>query len=852
MAYFTSFPVEPFDAAPVTNTHIYNPLKDFAYVVGLVLLSISAGVLLVQPQQRSSDSFAFFLLHYGLAFGYAIFLAVNRRLRWWLFGARPADYPTLLLSLLLWTVSCFALNRQIAIFKPSATWLDVHLAVSFAACIAYAWKDRMPTALRGMLYFVLAATALLFAYYAVCTLPLLAAGLMLFWFFGLPLHGLIPVVFTVYLGLILRSAGLTNPRYRLPVFAGLATPIVAVLWFSSAWFLLNKQVVDALDAVEMRGDSSLPRWVAVSQRLKNTPTTGKMLEAVANGSMQRSGRNPWEMLFMANNNADNNDPLMQVASAVSPVPDLSRDECTRIYASLYDGRHRQEERLWSGDNLETKTVATRVLLDPGHRLSYTEKTLTVGHRSFGQDRGSGTQEALYTFFLPEGGVVTSLSLWINGQEEPALLTSKSKAKEAYTTIVGRERRDPAVVHWQEGHTVQLRVFPVTPEMPRRFKIGITAPLRLDKAALSYQNVSFDGPSALLATEQDSLFFLRNGHFTAVPAFFQQIAATIATYDGPYRHTWSAACQAAPLSRTIFSFDGKNYAVAPYTPQAENFRPEKIYLDLNWAWTTADWQAVRPMLRQAAVYIPVADSFELLTADNASRLFRQAKQLRFSLFPFHRIEAPEQALVIAKSAHPSLRPADLGEAAFRQGLRAMSGHAPIRVFHLGNDDPSAYLEALAEARTIRCQQVDLSGLGQALSAGVFPQNVENAHTVVLPSAGLLITEQDSATTATQAPDHLFRLFAYQSILRDLGLQQGEPEDLVRLAEQAYVVTPVSSLVTLETQADYDRFQIKPTEMLNSLGNASFENAGSVPEPHEWALILLLAVAVLWSVRGSWRW
>ena len=400
MAYSTSFPVEPFDAAPVTNTDIYNPLKDFAYVVGLVLLSISAGVLLVQPQQRSSDSFAFFLLHYGLAFGYAIFLAVNRRLRWWLFGARPAGYPTLLLSLLLWTVSCFALNRQIAIFKPSATWLDVHLAVSFAACIAYAWKDRMPTALRSMLYFVLAATALLFAYYAVCTLPLLAAGLMLFWFFGLPLHGLIPVVFTIYLGLILRNASLADPRYRLPVFAGLAIPIVAVLWFSSAWFLLNKQVVDALDAVEMRGDSSLPRWVAVSQRLKNTPTTGKMLEAVANGSMQRSGGNPWEMLFMANNNADNNDPLMQVASAVSPVPDLSRDECARIYASLYDGRHRQEERLWSGDNLETKTVTTRVLLDPGHRLSYTEKTLTVGHRSFGQDRGSGTQEAIYTFFLP--------------------------------------------------------------------------------------------------------------------------------------------------------------------------------------------------------------------------------------------------------------------------------------------------------------------------------------------------------------------------------------------------------------------------------------------------------------------
>ncbi len=848
MVHSTSFPAEPFDAAPAPKAQIYTPLKDACYITGLVMLAISLGVLLVQPSQRGGDSFGVFLLHYGLALGYAIFLAVNGRLRWWLFGAKRADYPTLLLSLLLWTVSCFALNREVVIFKPSADWLNVHFAISGAACIAYAWKEQMSVAVRSILYFILAATALLFAYYAVCTLPMLVAGVLAFWFFGLPLHGLIPVIFTVYLILLLRNAVLDSPRQRLPVFAGLALPLVAVLWFAGFWFVLNKQVVDALREVRVQGDTTLPRWVAVSQRLENTPTTGKMLEAVATGTMRRGGDFA-DMLFIPGNNAEHNDPLMQVAGAVSPMPDLSRDECASIYASLYDGRHLQEERLWSGNNLETKTVSNKVLLDPGHRLSYTEKTLTVGHKTLGQDRGSATQEAIYTFFLPEGGVVTSLSLWINGKEEPGLLTSKSKAKAAYTTIVGQERRDPALVQWQEGHTVQVRVFPVTPDLPRRFKIGITAPLRLDEQELGYQNVSFDGPPALLATEQDSLYFLKNGAFTDVPTFFHQNTAT-ATYDGVYRHTWSAACQAAPLSRTIFSFDGKNYAVAPYAPQLENFRPEKIYLDLNRAWSTADWQAVRPLLQNAVVYVPNADGFDLLTDNNATQLFRRARQLRFSMFPFHRIEAAERALVIAKSAFPTPRPVDLGDASFRQHLQAMSGHPPVRVFHLGGE-PSAYLQALAEARTIRYQLVDVDGLENALAAGVFPQNLENEHTVVLPSAGLLITEQDTATTATKAPDHLFRLFAYQSILRDLGLQQGEPTDLVQLAEQAYVVTPVSSLVTLETQADYERFHIQPTETLNSLGNASLGNAGSVPEPHEWALIVLLAMAVLWSARGSWR-
>jgi XrtN system VIT domain protein len=78
--------------------------------------------------------------------------------------------------------------------------------------------------------------------------------------------------------------------------------------------------------------------------------------------------------------------------------------------------------------------------------------------------------------MPEGAVVTSLSLWINGNEEKAILTTKEKADSAYKTIVGAERRDPSVVHWQEGNSVSVRVFPVLPGESRKFKIGITAPL----------------------------------------------------------------------------------------------------------------------------------------------------------------------------------------------------------------------------------------------------------------------------------------------------------------------------------------------------------------------------------------
>lgn len=63
----------------------------------------------------------------------------------------------------------------------------------------------------------------------------------------------------------------------------------------------------------------------------------------------------------------------------------------------------------------------------------------------------------------------------------------------------------------------------------------------------------------------------------------------------------------------------------------------------------------------------------------------------------------------------------------------------------------------------------------------------------------------------------------------------------------MVTPVTSLVTLETKADYERFDIKSTQNLPSLGNAWSGGAGSVPEPHEWALIAMLALGI-WL---AWR-
>ena len=61
----------------------------------------------------------------------------------------------------------------------------------------------------------------------------------------------------------------------------------------------------------------------------------------------------------------------------------------------------------------------------------------------------------------------------------------------------------------------------------------------------------------------------------------------------------------------------------------------------------------------------------------------------------------------------------------------------------------------------------------------------------------------------------------------------------MAQEAGIVSPVSSYVVLESQADYNRFNIQDNK--NGLKNASLNGKGAVPEPGEWAILIsILAV------------
>lgn len=133
------------------------------------------------------------------------------------------------------------------------------------------------------------------------------------------------------------------------------------------------------------------------------------------------------------------------------------------------------------------------------------------------------------------------------------------------------------------------------------------------------------------------------------------------------------------------------------------------------------------------------------------------------------------------------------------------------------------------------------LQHLLNKNVFVATNQDENSVLLDISNTVI-KRDTNTNTSTAPDHLLRLFAYNKIMQECGRNYFTTENyvennLIEIANEAYIVSPISSLIVLETIKDYDRFGID--ENKNSLKNASTESAGAVPEPHEWALIIMLA-------------
>lgn len=827
------------------------PWRDREFLLGVGFLLLSLGIFcypLVFPIADSDFGMGRFVLNYLIVLFYLMLLLGTRRLKKGQNGLAP-----LFILLTLSLVSCYSLNREINIFETSTTWWSVLLVVCCANYLTLPFFRWLAGPLQLLVCGIAGVSLLAFTYLAIFLMPFYPGCLFFFFVLGLSLHTFVPLLFVIYTLVFIVRVGKENRRLRLAFVTGFILAMTIAIQFTIRWQLAVRNINYDYAAGKGTQGKDLPAWVYVAQH----GSPGAITEKILKTGIVYSESSDWDFSWMPKrlfNEQRKHDPLIVVASLFSGKSDLPDEDRVKVLESMYDSRYQAQDRLWSGEGLVTTSVDTHVQFWPRLHLSYTEENITVADRSTIRS-GNSQREAIYTFHLPEGGLVSSLSLWIDGTEQKGVLTSRGKADTAYRTVVGVYRRDPSVVHWQEGNTVSVRVFPVPPQTGRRFKIGITAPLEKDGQDLVYRNSYFDGPSGADAAGTIHVQPMEPVSGLQQPRSWD----TPLEYKGGYTPAWELRFRDKGVANTSFRFNGKQYTTEACQPAADPLPLRQVYLDINKSWTREEFETIFAALPDSRLFAYSPDAGLVpLTSGNKDAVFDDLSDLQFSLFPLSLITDRAGSLLISKSTLSSPSIADIRESKFPEQLQnSFAATGRICLFHLG-PQLSPYLKTLKECGAFRFEAGDMATLKDHIRQHRFAGNTEQKGVVVIDPAGILIRRSDWAATGQPAsgdgiaPDHLLRLFAYRRIMQQLsgrlpdenpGLNnQGGDESIVDIAKEAHIVSPVSSLIVLESQADYARFTI--TESKNSLKNASLQGKGAVPEPGEWALIIIVIFIFLY--------
>src|SRR5688572_8996081 len=553
-------------------------LNDKIYRAGLGCIAISIFLFclpfIVTIEEQAE--FGLFVLNFSLTGIYFLIRIVHRKEI-----EKESKIHHLLLLLILFLISAYSLNREMSVFENSVNWFTGLLVLLCTNYLAFAFFEGMPQWSRHLISFINGAGFITFLYLSIYLLPLFAIGLIGAFLLGISLHVFVPLLFTIYTLVLQDRVSENHKKYWISFSAGIASVLFFIVIYLIQWSNTSKEIHTVLQEAK-KSKTELPSWAVVSQKIPRNNISKKILKTELVYSVPESDNFNffWGLPGRNFGEEKKHDPMVMMATFFMGKPVLQDEEKIKVLESMYGMRHEAEERLWSGDHLYTEFVNTEVKLWPQCNIAYTEKTITVTNDD--EIRGWNNQEeAIYTFYMPEGAVVTSLSLWIQGKEEKGILTTRALADSAYQAIVGVERRDPSVVHWQEGNTVSVRVFPVINGESRKFKIGITAPLERVNGKLRYENIYFKGPAFDKAKENILFDFEQPVTNLQTPASFVSIPNKQSyKRQGRYSSDWSLQLSDPGLSDCSFSFDGNKYSLSPYHKKLSSVQLDNIYLDIN--------------------------------------------------------------------------------------------------------------------------------------------------------------------------------------------------------------------------------------------------------------------------------
>ncbi|MBS7232357.1 XrtN system VIT domain-containing protein [Flavobacterium psychroterrae] len=743
-----------------------------------------------------------------------------------------------------WLIGCFCLNAFFPLFYDLPIW--VYLA-TLAFCLSnfLIYRNSDENRETSISYFINGLSFAIIVYFTIYLLSLMPFSFVAILALGLGFYGLVPaLVLIIHIVTIMRHLNRNRINY-ISFGAGFLMIIIGLTVFTIGLSIESRKIAQSVRIQSFDHNNELPNYIAISQRLKPNFFNEILLkkdivyipihDILTYRGFDSFGSKQY-------NERKINNPIVSIAYLFCQDLNLDDDDRINILKSNFDKRLEAEEQLWSGENLITKNIKEDVKVYPEARLAYTEISMKIECT----EDSRRDQEAIYSFQLPEGSVATSLSLWVNGIERKGVLTTKEKAKAAYKQIVGVESRDPSLMQWKEGNKVVVRVFPINRENPRTFKCGFTTPLKVEDNEMKYQSLSIKGPNISNAETISRIQMAGNTNITTSKDF--ELKKNFYINKSKGLDNWEAII---PLNKalpsTSFAWKNKVYEVKDIQKIIIPFTPSEIILDLNSSWTTKQIESFVELNKQN-VFVYVNDEKKEINKENFRAIEQEFEDLHYSLLPLYKIS--ENSLIITKCGTFSANFEELEDSDYLKNIKAETKQRNLKVINISSDI-NPFWQTAKEQKYITYFQTSLKNSLKLIEQKRFILFKTDTNAVNIEPANISIVESpQNNSLKSNGPNHIYRMYAFGKVLEEQVKIQNDSlsqNQYVELAKDANIVTPISSLIVLETDEDYKKNGIEKN--VDTLGNASINNDGAVPEPHEWLLIILGSTILLFYYRKN---
>lgn len=478
-------------------------------------------------------------------------------------------------------------------------------------------------------------------------------------------------------------------------------------------------------------------------------------------------------------------------------------------------------------------------LDSASRLGYWEWTMEFSNTSFQE------QEARMQLLLPPGGVVSRLSLWVNGEAQEAAFSRTAKVTKAYKEIAVHQRRDPVLVRWIGADRVMVQCFPVLTSEKMKIRVGVTAPLdekgRFFLPRIIEKNFGIDEAiKTSMWVQGDMEMVLEGLRGGSALGRWRETHGTLSALDLMDKHTFVQSFpkeQAEVIwTRDPFAEADQEIVVRTQKRRSESSMSEKIVLIIDGSgyfseWAGATQEAISDLKddgHEVVVFV-AAEENVIEDPESLSDVDFEGGQDSVAAFEAALSEVSGSGKTKLIWMHGQL-PINLSSSeSLVQRLERGSFEVDFSVIDL-DGGPNRLLEKIARVLPLRSS-------GRPSSPGELTSELKR---VVQGNDDVERWEQVDESGIPDEAVEVWDQLARWRVWQEVSQASGDSKDLATMAAKYQLVSPVSGAVVLETKDQYEQFGLKQIDP-----DAS-PSIPTIPEPSI-ALLGLLSMGMMWRRR-----